>query len=115
MPESFTRETVISSDWRCSQALRAFFEAEIGPRFHFNRVMRDFIKHEMGKTLQDAIDAWREAETSPKPETEIEPQFEYMRHMRHYFNENPEGTREEALRAWHEKKSRRRSSRSNER
>jgi hypothetical protein len=112
MPQTFTRETVIGSDWRCSQALRAFFEAEIGPSFHFNKVMRDFIKQGQGQTLQDAISAWQQARRNPPPKTEIEPQFEYMRHMREYFNENPNGTREEALKAWHEKKSQRKSLRS---
>ena len=59
MPTTFTPETVIGEGWRCSQALRAFFELEIGPRFHFNQVMRDFIKHGSGKTLADAISAWQ--------------------------------------------------------
>jgi hypothetical protein len=112
MPETFTHETVIGSGWRCSQALRAFFEAEIGPNFHFNKVMRDFIKNESGKTLQEAIEAWEVDKQNPAPKTEIEPQFEYMRHMRAYFRENPEGTRAEALKAWHEKKSQRKSLRS---
>lgn len=112
MPETFTPENVIGSGWRCSQALRAFFEAEIGPSFHYNKVMRDFIKNEAGKTLQKAIEAWEADKQNPAPMTEIEPQFEYMRHMRAYFRENPEGTRAEALKAWHEKKSQRKSSQS---
>jgi len=110
MPETFTRETVIGSSWRCSQALRAFFEAELGPSFHFNQVMRDFIKDGAGRTLQEAIEAWEEEKRCPKPKGEIAPQFEYMWHMRAYFEENPDGTREDALRAWHEKKARRKSS-----
>ena len=110
MPKSFTRETMIASGWRCSQTLRAFFEEELGPSFHFNKVMRDFIKNEEGKTLQDAIDAWQESIDNPASKTEIDPQFEYMRHMREYFNKNPKGTRKKALQAWHEKKSQRKSS-----
>ena len=112
MPETLTRETMIGSGWRCSQALRAFFEAEIGPGFHFNKVMRDFIKNETGKTLQDAIVAWETEKQNSAPRTEIEPQFEYMRHMREYFRMHPEGTREEALKAWHDKKFQRKSLRS---
>ena len=92
--------------------MRAFFEAEIGPGFHFNKVMRDFIKNETGKTLQDAIVAWETEKQNSAPRTEIEPQFEYMRHMREYFRMHPEGTREEALKAWHDKKFQRKSLRS---
>ena len=110
MPETFTRHTVIGPGWRCSQALRVFFETEIGPGFHFDQVMRDFIKQGHDKTLQDAIDAWQEAKSNPVQKAEIAPQFEYMRHMRAYFDEHPEGTRDEALAAWHEKKSQRKSS-----
>lgn len=110
MPTSFTRETVIGAGWRCSQALRAFFEAQIGPSFHFNQVMRDFIKYERGKTLADAIVASQAAaKRKPQQKTEIAPQFEYMRHMREYFETHPQATREAALRAWHEKKARRKS------
>jgi hypothetical protein len=58
MPNTLNRDTVISPGFRCSQPLRAFFITEIGPQFHFNGVMREFIKNGAGKTLQDAIDAW---------------------------------------------------------
>lgn len=111
MPETFTRQTVIGSGWHCSQKLRTFFEAEVGQNFHFNRVMREFIKLEEGKTLQNAIDAWQEAKDNPPQKIEIETQFEYMRHMRKYFNKNPKATREDALRVWHEIKFQRKSSR----
>ncbi len=111
MPMAFTRQTVIGSNWRCSQGLRAFFEAELGSTFHFDKVMRDFIKYEEGKTLQDAINVWQEAKDNPRKKTEIAPQFEYMRHMRKYFEEHPDSTREEALKLWHEKKAQRKSTR----
>lgn len=108
MPDVFTRDTVIGSGWRSSQALRAFFEREIGPRFHFNGVMRDFIKGGEGKTLQDAIDAWEADKRSPAKK-DIDAQFEYNRHMRAYFEAHPGATRAEALAAWQEKRSGRRS------
>lgn len=45
MPDTFTRNTIIGSGWRCSQQLRAFFVEGIGPQFHFNEIMRTFIKY----------------------------------------------------------------------
>jgi hypothetical protein len=107
MPLEFRRETVIGPGWRCSQALRAFFEREIGPQFHFNGLMRDFIKHGAGKTLQEAIKAW-ETEQQPKAAKEIAPQFEYNRHMREYFQAHPGAALPEAIQAWKDKKARRR-------
>ena len=108
MPEQFTRDTVIGPGWRCSQSLRAFFEREIGPRFHFDGVMRDFIKRDgVGKTLQDAIDAWHEERRKPRLEKEIAPQFEYNRHIREFFKGNEGATLQEAIAAWEEKKAQR--------
>ena len=112
MPCIFERTTVIGTGWRCSQEIRAFFEQEIGPGFHFNKVMRDFIKNGEGKSLQEAIDAWQDAKRNPASKTEIEPQFEYMRHMRAYFAAHPQASREEALQAWHEKRNQRKSKQS---
>jgi hypothetical protein len=107
MPETFRRDSVIGSGWRCSQQLRAFFEVEIGAHFHFDATMRDFIKHGEGKTLQEAIDAWHQAQHAPKIETEIAPQFEYNRHIREYFKHHPGATLQDAIAAWKQEKARR--------
>ncbi len=107
MPEQFTRDMVIGSGWRCSQALRAFFLQEIGPQFHFNGVMRDFIRDGAGRTLQDAINVWEADRCQPKVEKEIAPQFEYNRHFREYFKSHPGATREAAIAAWKVKKGQR--------
>jgi len=107
MPATISRETVIGSGWRCNQALRSFFEAEIGPLFHFNQFMRDFIKqYGVGQTLQAAIDGWH---LSKQERSKIAPQFEYNRHFREYFANNPNATRDDAIRAWNEKKGQRKS------
>ncbi len=108
MPAQFSRDTGIGPNWRCSQELRAFFVAEIGPQFHFNGVMRDFIKQDgVGKTLQDAIDACHQEKRKPRAETEIASQFEYNRHVREFFKENPGKTLQDAIAAWYEKKAKR--------
>lgn len=99
MPQHFSRQTVICSGWRCSQELRTFFEQEIGRHFHFDEVMRDFIHHGAGKTLQEAITTWQTAQKNPEKH-EIGAQFEYNRHMRNYFQAHPGATMQEALQAW---------------
>ncbi|MEP7188777.1 MAG: DUF6434 domain-containing protein [Roseiflexaceae bacterium] len=104
MPATFTRETIIEENWRCSQSLRAFFQVEIGSHFHFDQVMRDFIQNGAGKSLQEAINTWQQ----PRPTTTIAPQFEYNRHMRAFFAAKPNATREEAIRAWNAEKALRR-------
>lgn len=108
MPTILTRETVIGPGWRCSQELRAFFEREIGPHFHFDGVMRDIIHHGAGKTLQAAIETWQTAQHQPAEEKPIAPQFEYNRHIRAYFKEHPGAPLAEAIQAWNQKKKERR-------
>jgi hypothetical protein len=104
MPATFSRTTLIAPGWRCSQALRTFFKHEIGSAFHFNAVMRNFIHHGSGKTLQEAMNAWHAARSQPSAPSEIAPQFEYNRHMRVYFQTHPKAGLAEAVRAWKVKK-----------
>lgn len=107
MPQTLSRETAIGPHWRCSEPLRAFFKQEIGDHFHFNGLMRDFIKDGAGKTLQEAIDAWQADKSTPPQAKEIAPQFEYNQHIRDFFQANPEKTREEAIAAWKTKRAKR--------
>lgn len=106
MPTVFTRQTVIGPQWRCTEALRGFFVQELGPRFHFNQVIRSFFKDGTGKTLGDAITAWQAARQQSAA-LEIEPQFEYNRHVRDYFRANPGKTLQDAIAAWNELKAQR--------
>lgn len=105
MPTELTRATLITPGFRCSQALRAFSEREIGSHFHFDGVMRNFIRQGAGQTLQAAIEVWQQAQQSPRP-AEIAPQFEYNRHTREFFAANPGASREQAIAAWWAKRGR---------
>ena len=105
MPLTFSRATLIGSGWSCSQALRAFFEQELGRAFHFNATLRDFIHHGQGQTLGEAIRAWETAQSNAA-EKEIGPQFEYNRHVRDYLKANPGAGLKAAIRAWNERKQR---------
>ncbi len=108
MPAQLSRETMITPSFRCSQQLRAFFVAEIGPHFHFDRTMREFIKHGAGKTLGQAIEVWQSAAAQPAAESEIDTQFEYNRHMREFFKANQGATLPQAVKAWREQRAQRR-------
>lgn len=107
IPQSLTPETVIGPGWRCNEALRAFFTSQIGPQFHFNGAMRDFIYNGQGKTLAEAVAAWHESQAADRAETEIAPQFEYNRHMREFFKAYPDQDRSAAIAAWNAKKAKR--------
>jgi len=108
MPLTFSRETVIGVGWRCSQPLRFFFERELGPRFHFDSVMRDFIRDGAGRTLNEAIQAWEAGQQTGRVAKAIAPQFEYNQHIRDYFQAHPSATLREAIAAWKKKRAQRR-------
>jgi hypothetical protein len=109
LPETLMGDTIIGLNWRCGERLRAFFLQEIGPRFHFNGVMRDFIQQGAGQTLQAAIEVWQVDQAAPSAETDIAPQFEYNRFMRDFFKSHSDQTRQDAIAAWRESKTRRKS------
>lgn len=101
-----TAETVIWPGFRAGQRARAFFLAEIGPGFHFDQRMRDFLRDGAGHTLGEAVADWHAARAAPRRETAIAPQFEYNRHLRAFFKEHPGASRAEARAAWHARRAR---------
>jgi hypothetical protein len=98
LPGLLSPDTVIPAGQRCNQDLRRFFADHIGPGFHFDASMREFITHGEGQTLGDAIQHWHR--TRSRPRADIAPQFELNRFVRDWHAGHPGGSRSEALRAW---------------
>ncbi len=90
--------TVIPPGQRCSQVLRRFFTAQIGPHFRFDEHMREFVARGAGRTLADAVEHWYR--TRDAPSAPIGEQFEYNRFTRGWFAEQPGGTAAECREAW---------------
>nr|WP_318540569.1 DUF6434 domain-containing protein [Terribacillus saccharophilus] len=108
--EPLSRSTVITEDHRCSQDVRAFFKQEIGEHFHFSTYIQDYFRANIGKTYEDAINAWHEEQTrkqDPAYKKDIAPQFEYNRFIREFFSNpiNKGKSRSQAVEAWNKKKS----------
>jgi hypothetical protein len=61
--------------------------------------MREFIKNQIGHTLEEAIIAWKKDQLNPT-EKEIKPQFEYNAHIQKFFKENPNSSLNEAITTW---------------
>lgn len=99
-----TPDSVIPAGQRCSQPLRRFFTAELGPSFRFDAPMREFIASGAGRTLAEALDHWRG--TRQRPRGDIAVQFELNRFLREWYAEHPGGHREDALLAWRTHRSR---------
>ncbi len=103
--ESLSLETIISDNYKNTKNVRIFFERYIGKKFKFNVAFMDWMKTNEGKTLEDAIHAWKqiEYESKTKP-TKIAPQFEYNTYLRDFLSDNPHLKREIGVKLWNIKK-----------
>ncbi|WP_459645995.1 DUF6434 domain-containing protein [Kineococcus sp. NUM-3379] len=106
LPEPLGPDTVLPPGQRCTQQLRAWFRAQVGPSFTFDAPLREVIAS--GCTLGEAL-AHRHATRDAEP-AEIAPQFELNRFLRAWRGENPGRPHAEALAAWAEHRSRPRDS-----
>lgn len=99
------KDTIIETNFVCSQQHRAFFKEQIGPSFSFPVAFQKWLKNNSGKTYQDAITAYYQIiEDKKKGKTEIEKQFEYNTYIRDFFTENSGKSLKEAIQCWKYKK-----------
>ncbi|MFJ5549448.1 DUF6434 domain-containing protein [Streptomyces sp. NPDC093225] len=98
--------SVIPEGQRCSQVLREFFRREIGPTFHFDAFMRQFVAEGAGLTLADAVAHWHDTRAEAARPQEIGAQFEFNRFLREWHAAHPDAPRAEAVRAWQDHRSR---------
>ncbi|WP_405527705.1 SAP domain-containing protein [Streptomyces avidinii] len=101
-----TGATVIPPGQRCSQVLREYFVREIGPGFHFDAFMRDYVAGHAGHTLAEAVAHWHATRAEAAEPREVGAQFEFNRFLRAWHAQHPDGARGEALAAWQEHRAR---------
>ncbi|MET9687029.1 DUF6434 domain-containing protein [Streptomyces sp. NPDC006514] len=101
-----TGATVIPPGQRCSQVLRAYFVREIGPGFHFDAFMRDYVAEHAGHTLAEAVAHWHATRARAAEPQEVGAQFEFNRFLRAWHAGHPDGARAEALAAWQDHRAR---------
>ncbi len=102
-----TKETIITDNYKNNENVRAFFSKELGRNFKFNIHFMKWMKENAGKTLGDAILAWKEIEIKRKNKNikkEIAPQFEYNNYVRDFLADNPNLTKADAIRCWNIKR-----------
>ena len=106
---TLSESTPITSDYRTTRNVRAFFEDRLGKSFCINVPFTVWMRANPGKTLGDALLAWKrlkEEEALRIGPKEIAPQFEYNRYVRAFLADNPGRSRKEAVACWMEKKQR---------
>lgn len=108
--ETLDKTTVITDNYKNTENVRAFFISQIGANFSFNVKFMNWMKLNVGKTLNDAMDEWKNLKEIKKDKnykTEIDPQFEYNRYMRAFLADNPNLSSKDAMRFWKIKRAKR--------
>ena len=101
-----TLDTVIESNFVCSEKHRAFYKEHIGKSFSFNVLFQKWLKSNAGKTYRDSIDAYYQIlEDKKKKKTTIDSQIEYNTYIRDFYADNKDKTLEQAIKCWKYKKS----------
>ncbi|MEE9430717.1 MAG: DUF6434 domain-containing protein [Melioribacteraceae bacterium] len=105
--EELTLQTVITDNYKNTENVRIFFAGNIGKKFKFNVKFMNWMKLNIGLTLENAVKEWRNIEIerkNNKSEKEIKPQFEYNRYIRDFLKNNTGKTRNNAIEFWNIKK-----------
>lgn len=97
--------SLIETDFICSEKQRAFFKREIGPTFSFNVLFQKWLKNNSGKTYREAVVAYDQIlHDKKKNKTTIDKQFEYNTYVRAFFENNQTLTLPDAIQCWNYKK-----------
>lgn len=86
-------ETVITDSYKNSQNVRRFFKAEVGDHFKFSIPSMAWMKENVGKTLADAVEAFKSMEIEAKQpgfQSEIADHNQFNQYTRDFLADNPE-------------------------
>ena len=97
-----SRGTVITDSYTNGPNTRAFFQAEIGPRFRFNIAFMDWMRANVGRTMGEAVEAWLaiEAEKKAGKRAAIPPGNQFNAYVRAFFDANPGRSMDDARACW---------------
>lgn len=102
-----TPETVITDNVSFGPNFRRFMKAQLGEKFQCHGDFMDWVKANIGKTLHDAVEAWKQLEKrkeNPEFRREIAPYNQYNQYLRDFTDDNPNCSLMQAKRCWEHKK-----------
>jgi hypothetical protein len=101
--EALTLDTLITDSYRNGPNTRKFFKEYCGSKFSFNIAFMAWMKHNVDKTLRDAVEEWERinAEFKDKNTQSVIPEGnQYNQYLRDFFTDNPTKTIKEARYFW---------------
>ena len=104
---ALTGETVITHGVSFGPNVRSFFKQKIGRKFVCHSDIMEWMKSNVGATLDDAVSAWHVLEDrklDPTFRREIAECNNYLRYLRDIRDHNQNLTLDEAIACWDQKK-----------
>jgi len=98
-----TPDTIITDNYKNTQNVRRFFRAHLDPGFKFNISFMDWLKQNIGSTLDDAGRYWLSQQTRTT-QTKIKPHNQFNQYVRDFLDDNPTLTMKDAREVWARKK-----------
>jgi Domain of unknown function (DUF6434)/SAP domain-containing new25 len=101
--ETLTLDTLITDSYTNGPNTRTFFREYCGPKFSFNIPFMAWMKHNVGKTLHDAVEEWERLNVQSKNKNNqsvIPESNQYNQYLRDFFADNPNKTIKEARHFW---------------
>lgn len=102
-----TGGTIITDSVSFGPNVRSFFKQEIGKKFVCHSDFMDWMRSNVGNTLDDAVSAWHVLEDrklDPTFRREIAECNNYLRYLRDIRDDNKSLTLDEAIACWDQKK-----------
>lgn len=98
-----TPHTLITDNYKNTENVRNFFKSHLGPQFKFNLALMDWVKNNVGKTLEEALQyykSYKAKKKSPGFKTQIKSHNQFNQYVRDFLNDNPKLSLKDARRTW---------------
>ena len=106
--ENLSLDTIITDSYKNGTNTRKFFLKHCGDHFAFSIPFMRWMKDNSGKTLYDAVEAWKQFWDKANEagyKSEIPTGNQYNQYIRDFFADNPGKTLKDAQRCWKLKRS----------
>ncbi|MEN0041134.1 MAG: DUF6434 domain-containing protein [Pseudomonadota bacterium] len=101
--EVLTPETIITDSYKNGPNVRRFFQTHASPTFKFHMAFMRWMKDNTGKTLGDAVEAWRRMEVERKSDgfqSDIADHNQFNQYTRDFLADNPDLGIADVRRVW---------------
>ena len=100
---SLSMSTEITDNYKNTQNVRRFFQSVLGASFSFNIAFMDWMKDNVGRTLNDACEAYlaiREQANTPGFKTKIKSHNQFNQYTRDFLQDNPDMSMTDVRQVW---------------